>query len=69
MRGDFVAGQALGYRPLFEASWTNTAGVEGVPDVEAIAHPAVVLAGHPTALRAANAAFTAIRADGPIFGH
>lgn len=46
--------KALGYFPLIEAGGADAAGVEGVPDVVAFAHPTAVLAWRPAAQRTAN---------------
>jgi hypothetical protein len=55
MQRPTAAREALGFSPLMEARRTDTSSVEGVPFVSACAKPIVLLAGRPTAERAADA--------------
>jgi hypothetical protein len=50
-----MAGMALRYRPLVQASRADSAGVEGMPFVAAGATPNVGRLRHPIALWATNA--------------
>ncbi len=46
-------GQTGCFGPLIEATGTDAAGIKRVPDVTAVAHPAVMRSGRPSAFRAA----------------
>ena len=50
-----VARQALRYLPLIQTRRADAARIERIPDMPAIAHPAVAFAGLPPAKRAADA--------------
>ena len=55
MRRPFSAPKARGDFPLEETRWADSSRIERVPDVAALAHPAVLGARRPPAFRAANA--------------
>lgn len=49
-----MAGEAAGVSPLIEAIRADSTGVEGIPEVIAPAHPAILGAGGPSAKRTAD---------------
>jgi hypothetical protein len=49
------AREALGLSPLVQVGWADASSVKGVPRIAAGAEPLVLLAGRPSAERAADA--------------
>jgi hypothetical protein len=67
MRRPLVAGGAAGHRPLMETGGANATRIESVPEVAAVADPAVMSRGPPIAFRATNTRSMSIWISGELF--